>query len=193
MKRLLVIMLAASILFNVVLLLRRSEPGGGTSMETSSPPLSESEPALPAEPTPEPSGGQLALPKDATETKLREELPLLRNRVEQLQVRLQEALEHGPTADSLPPDMVARLDTPIKVELQECSVSEVLEFLRGQCGLHFVYDPVLQPRIETIRMSMSIDKLSPRKLLHYIDMLSEELEVQYMNQFVWIRSREKPK
>ena len=193
MKRTLAIMLAASILFNVVLLLRRSEPGGGTSMETPSPSLSESKPALPAEPTPEPSEDQLALPKDATEAKLRGELALLRNRVEQLQVRLQEAFEHGPTADSLPPDLVTRLGTPIDADLRDRTVFEVLELLRGQCELHFIYDPVLQPKLENLRITMDMDKASARKVLQMIDELYSELSIEYMNQFARVRPQGKPK
>ena len=184
-------LLAASLLFNAVLLFRHGNERPAKADTLPAP--SRSEPEGGAEWPSQPSKARPAPQEVMLDSGIQQELTALRERVAQLQVDLEEAREHAQRTDSLPPDLVTRLGTPIEADLRERTLFEVLELLRGQCGLHFIYDPVLQPKLETLRITMDMDKASARKVLHMIDEVVPELSIQYLNQFVWVRSQGKPK
>ncbi len=183
MPKVLAVLLGASVLLNVLCASRLLAPAReGTPVGRGRPPRVE------------PSPGEENPPAAADERAAGEELSGLRERVARLAAELESErlrtrapvaapVAPGPAID---PQTEKKLARTIDARFGDRGLLEVLEILRQDCDLMFIYDPAAAPRLEKIRVSLSMENAPARAVLDFIGEAAG-VEVEYLNQWVWIK------
>ena len=135
------------------------------------------------------------VPSDDADPDIAAELNSLRERVSEFQGELaterkrkRSQSEHQEKKNvALAPAMETKLGTIIEANIRNRNLYELLEILRAECRLEFIYDPVIQPRLESVRIDLSMGRVPARKVLDFIAEVSK-IEIQYFNQWVWIKT-----
>ncbi len=196
------VLLFVSLLVNVILISKSDRASNGKPEHSG---ISDSRPAeiASAKASQEPDTHILDPsdePDNNADPDLEAEMNALRERVSELNGELdaerqrnkRSARNKDGSTVALSPSMKTSLATPIEGSLRDRSLFEVLELLRSECGLEFIYDPVIQPRLEKMRVDLSIGRLPARKVLNFMSKFYK-IEIQYLNQFVWIKMPKKAK
>ncbi len=112
------------------------------------------------------------------------ENPALAARVAELEAENARLREEK--ANPIHQETESKLAKKIDARFSARPLLEILELLRLECGVEFLYDPSLRPRFEKMRIDLGLESAAARDVL---DLIADfcQLKIEYLNGKVWIR------